>query len=644
MIEDYNRARKAGRRQVRDDVTHGRYPYLPALDEIVGEAAVTKATPVGTVNIPSALIAGTVTRARGNVFSSGFLPLAEPGSEFAIKWSALYDAQLEEGIRDPVVVYEFLQRFYVLEGNKRVSVLRWLDNPTIAATVKRVMPQDVDEATAEAYGEFLAFYKAVPLYGFFFSKPGSFAQMARLLGRTLDEPWPEQDVKRLNTTYTLFCSSFAKLGGSSLDISEADAFLTYLKGYAAADPLIITSDEMDARLRRVWDDLVVAAQPEPIDYVEQPPEGKKGVIPQIKNIMRPSKKLRVAFIYDRSPETSGWIALHEKGRIDLERRLRDEVETTAYALRSDDQSFTRAVEMAVEDKSDLVVTCSPRQFEQTRRAAVTNPACKFINCSINLSSGVVRTFYARMYEVKFVQGALAASMSENHRIGYLAFSPIYGSVSEINAFALGAALVDSHATIHLRWLSTEGVDWERELVDEGVDVIAGRDHPDPTNPAVPYGMYRVLPGGGRKSIAVPIWDWGRYYELIVRSIRKDAWEKDAATHRDRALNYWWGLSSDVVRLETADDLPRQQQRLVEVLSRDIREGRLLPFAGELVDQRGMDLESDTPQGLSDERIANMRRLNENVVGRLPKSWELTRGGRDDVEASGVLSQATDEEG
>ena len=644
MIEEYNKARKAGKRQVRDDVSHGRYPYLPALDEIIGNAAATRATKVGIIDIPSGLVSGTVTRGRGNVFSSGFLPIAEPGTEFSIKWSSLYEAQVSEGIRDPVVVYEYLQRFYVLEGNKRVSVLRWLENPTITAEVRRIIPQDVDDATAEAYDEFLKFYEVAPVYGFFFSKPGSYAQMARLLGRSLDEPWPKADVRRLETTYGLFCRSFAKHKGGMLGMSDADAFLAYLKGYAGSDPLTISPDEMDARVRRAWDELVVAASPSPIDYVEQPPESKQGVIPQIKDIVLPSKPLRVAFVYDRSPETSGWVALHEKGRLDLERRLPGEVETIAFPSRPDDDSFSRAIEAAVTDESDLIVTCSPRQFEQTRRAAVAHPSFKFINCSINLSSGVVRTFYARMYEVKFVMGALAASMSENHRIGYLAFSPIYGSVSEINAFALGAALVDSHATIHLRWLSTEGTDWERELIEEGVDVIAGRDHPDPASPETPHGLYRVREGDWREAIAFPVWDFGRYFELIVKSIREDSWKKDAAAHKDRALNYWWGMASGVVRLDTVKGLPKDQQRLVELLSRDIVEGRLVPFAGELSDQRGVGSQPDSPQGLSDERLANMQRLNENVVGRLPKSWELSAHGRDDVEASGVLTKETDAEG
>ena len=644
MIDDYAKARKQGMRQVREAFGRGNYPYLPALDDMVGSEAITKATMVGTIDIPADLIVGTVTKARSNMFSNGFLPLAEPGSEFAIKWAALYESQLNEGIRDPAVVYEYLQRFYVLEGNKRVSVLRWLDNPVITAVVMRVAPNDVDETTATLYDEFLAFYRVAPLYGFFFSKPGSFAQMAHLLGHTLDEPWPQHDVHRLDVAFKLFSSSFAKRGGEMLKISDADAFLAYLKGYASSDPLTTVADEMDERVRTAWYELVVAAQPAPIDYVEQPPADKQGVIPQIKDIVRSAKPLRVAFIYDRSPETSGWIALHERGRLDLERRLGDEVETTAFALRADDASFADAVKAAVADESDLIVTCSPRQFEQTRRAAVTNPDYRFINCSINLSSGVVRTFYARMYEAKFVMGALAASMSENHRIGYLAFSPIYGSVSEINAFALGAALVDRQATVYLRWLSTEGIDWERELAEEGVDIIAGRDHPDPMNPDAPFGLYRMLPDGRRERIATPVWDWGRYYELIVRSIRKDTWEKDAEVHRDKALNYWWGMSSGVVRVETEECLSAQQHRLVELLSRDIADGRLVPFSGVLTDQHGVGSLPESPQGLSDERIASMRWLNENVVGRLPKSWELTQGGRDDVEASGVLSQDTDAEG
>ena len=35
MIEDYRKACKRGRREVGDAVAQGRYPYLPALDDIL---------------------------------------------------------------------------------------------------------------------------------------------------------------------------------------------------------------------------------------------------------------------------------------------------------------------------------------------------------------------------------------------------------------------------------------------------------------------------------------------------------------------------------------------------------------------------------------------------------------------------------
>ena len=67
------------------------------------------------------------------------MPLLEPDTEFAGKWSNLCDAHLEEGIHTPIIAYEFLNKFYVQEGNKRVSVLKYFDAVRIAGTVTRLV-------------------------------------------------------------------------------------------------------------------------------------------------------------------------------------------------------------------------------------------------------------------------------------------------------------------------------------------------------------------------------------------------------------------------------------------------------------------------------------------------------------------------
>lgn len=646
MIEDYRKACKRGRREVSEAIAHGRYPYLPALDDVLGDGHGAGEMPVGVREIPTELVVGTKTRARSNVFSCGFLPIADADTEFAAKWSNLYDAQVAEGIRDPVVVYEYLQRFYVQEGNKRVSVLRSLDAPTITASVTRVMPSSSNDAAVRRYHEFVRFYRVCPLYGIEFSRDGSYEKLAKLLGQTLDDPWPEDMVRRLTSTLYQFARSYRARGGEMLSQTVADAFLMYVRTYATNKPLGVSDREMDLRVARLWGELVVASQEDAIAYIENPPEPRVKVVSSVKEIargIRRAKALRMAFVYDRDPCISGWTALHEKGRLDLQERLGDAVETNSFCNRASDGDFNRAVSAAVADGADVIVTASPRQMEQTRRAALAYPATTFINCSINLSSSAVRTFYARMYEVKFLMGALAAGMAENHRVGYLATSPIFGSVAEVNAFAIGASMMDPYCTVHLKWASAEAYDWRRELAEGDVRVLVGRDYPNPLKPEDPYGLTCLHRSEGPERVAVPVWDWGRYYELIVRSIQDDRWRKEGSAHRDRALNYWWGMSADVVRLELGEGIATGQRRLVQTLRQALIEGRLHPFEGMLVAQKGVVVREEGSPRLDNEEIASMRWLNENIVGRLPKSWEISEAAASDVATSGVISSETDAE-
>ena len=93
------------------------------------------------MEIPLFLVVGTKTKGRQGAFAPDFMPAMEPDSEFASKWEALLQSQYEEGIRDPILVYEYMRRFYVLEGNKRVSVSKYVGGTTILAEVHRILPK-----------------------------------------------------------------------------------------------------------------------------------------------------------------------------------------------------------------------------------------------------------------------------------------------------------------------------------------------------------------------------------------------------------------------------------------------------------------------------------------------------------------------
>ena len=171
---DYYKAMRAGKREGE---------ILPNLDDILKEKNIVavREVPLGLVQIPSELIVGTKTAGRSSAFSKSFKPLLKENTEFAYKWMALYKAHLNEGIREPIKAYEFMNKFYVEEGNKRVSVLKFFDAVSIPGNVTRIVPPRTEEKENKIYYEFMDFYALSRINYIWFTQLGSFAKLQRLV-------------------------------------------------------------------------------------------------------------------------------------------------------------------------------------------------------------------------------------------------------------------------------------------------------------------------------------------------------------------------------------------------------------------------------------------------------------------------------
>lgn len=191
---------RRGERDLRHDASAGVYPYLPALDSVLAPGDTVGEVRLGTMEIPLEMVVGTRTEGRQRTFSRTFMSVLAPTTEFAFKWSHLYDIQTSEGFRDPVKVYEYMHRFYVQEGNKRVSMMSYAGAYSIEAEVTRLLPRQWDAPERRLYGEFLEFWRAVPTYEIEFSREGSYRRLATLMGRDLDKPWPDDAVCGLTST------------------------------------------------------------------------------------------------------------------------------------------------------------------------------------------------------------------------------------------------------------------------------------------------------------------------------------------------------------------------------------------------------------------------------------------------------------
>ena len=267
-------------------------------------------------DIPLEMVVGTVTKGRQSAFSCNFMPLLPFSTEFARKWSNLYDIQVTEGYRDPIIVTEFMHRFYVQEGNKRVSVLKFLDAPTVSAKVTRLYPGKWDSVESRLYGEFCAFWRVCPLYEIEFSREGSYETLAKMLGQNLIEKWPQKKVDYLRHTFLLFKRAYLRAGGDHLDITPADAMLVYLNVYNQDRLLDTPTGIVVNRLCKIWRELVIAGKSDEekvdlveapsVDEEEAPAKSTSGVRNFFmgKTVYSAASPLRIAFIHEFPCATS----------------------------------------------------------------------------------------------------------------------------------------------------------------------------------------------------------------------------------------------------------------------------------------------------------------------------------------------------
>ena len=640
-LEDYAKARKQGQKEQQKAMSEESNPYLPALDNIVESRTLLKEENVGTREIPLPQVVGTVTVGRQEAFARNFMPLLAADTEFGAKWVRVMDYQTTEGIQDAVKVVEYMGKFYVLEGNKRVSVMKYLEMPTILANVTRILPPLTDDKEVVVYYEFLKFYRCTSIYDIMFSEEGSYVKLASEVGKSLDEaPWDDDTVIDLKSAFFNFTKAYKSFGNKVKQITNADAFLLYIEMFKYDEMVHSTFEEIKKNLNQIWPEIEIADNGNQIAFSEEPQLQKKNVIPIIDNIIKKNlyseqHPLNVLFLYDGDSTVSRWINGHEKGRKELEERFPGIVRTLACDLKETEEEFDEAVEAAAEDGVELVITTSPVQMEYALRAAVRYPHIKFLNCSIHLSHGAVRTYYGRMYEAKFLLGVLAASLSEDHRIGYVSTYPICGNIANINAFAIGAAMVDPKAKIYLTWSCLKDEYWRQYIKENNLEIVSGPDLIRPTRADNAYGLFKIDADNNITNIAFPEWKWGKYYELIVQTILNDAWNAESDEAKGKAINYWWGMTSGVIDVKLVDEnISYSTKKIMLAIKKIITADFCNPFDGELWSQDKQIKGADTPR-LTNEEIINMNWLADNVVGTIPAFDELTESAQKTVKANGM---------
>ena len=630
-MDYYSKARREGLRVYQAAIQANSDPYLPVLEDKVPNLSQLSRLSLGIQSIPLSRVVGSVSQGRSYAFSNRFLPILENGSEFATKWETLCESVENEGVNQPITVLEYLGYYYVIEGNKRTSVMKFLNARDIEAEVTRVYPPKSDDPQIISYYEYCDFAKKTGLYSLLLTRPGSYEKLFSLPGIRAGEEWTEDEILSLRKLYHYFSENYESILKDREVQPCGDAFLIYLTafGYEAvkdddmaktAERIRLMSKEFELRDGRV--NLVMDK------------ENTAPPVPIISALFRPSR-VKAAFLFNRSVNDSAWNYWHNLGRLEAEAKLGDKLETATCIIPSR-KDFTAEIERLIKEDYTAIFATSPVMLNSSIEPALEHPEVKFLCCALLSNYTNIRTYYLRFYEAKFLLGLAAGILSGNGKIGYIADYPIYGVPAAANAFALGARMVNPQARIYLNWFSASWFNAARPFEDPEIRVICNRDITAPKHEARDYGLY-LRNGEEIVNMATLIPRWGPFYRMMIDRILKGTF--DQSEKKDNVTNYWWGLGSDSLDVAFSARFDPYAARIVNHFREELRAGSFTPFEGEMRDQSGT-LRCEADRRLTPAEILCMDYLADNIVGTIPDLEELTEPARPLVRLQGLHGELT----
>lgn len=626
---NYKQARALGRHYLSEHSDSATKGYLYILDDLLDNVEICGEINLGTAEIPINKILGTRTSARSNAFAGNFMPLLAENTEFGAKWCKLYESHIREGIREPIKVYEYLNRYFVQEGNKRVSVLKYLGAVAIEARVTRLIPKrDETNKQISIYYEFLDFDRRATFDNLWFSHRGGFTGLVNLV-ETWQHEHPDCDIPTadlINASFKSFRLCYREAGFAGIPITSGDAFLEYLKVYGFKPDRPLDTIREQVRSCEAQFKLVSVKDPDTVNTVEQKFPSEKA---SLSFFSRKPRKLKVAFAFESTPEKCLWTYDHDVARKRLERTMGEKISViTKYQVPNGENSYGALKEL-MEQEPDILFATSPNMSAGALRLSIENPDKTILNCDFAQPKKNIMTYYAKFYEAAFLCGVMAGSMTRTGLLGYTTTMATHpGSTFNLNAFALGAQLVNP--TAHVVNLNLYRVDESdpyhmearKELARHGVD-IAMCIH-QPHTPLVRKGFPGVYAqlyllqsntGHPNECIGAAAVDWSILYnDLVGDSFKtKNSILDITRSGNDSSVHFGWGLNTGILDVLGVDSfMGHNAIRLLNIFKDLISSGKIHPFEGPLFDRdHNMILEKYSTLNLLE--IQSMKWLHEAVV-------------------------------
>ncbi|WP_404402638.1 BMP family ABC transporter substrate-binding protein [Pelagibacterium halotolerans] len=294
------------------------------------------------------------------------------------------------------------------------------------------------------------------------------------------------------------------------------------------------------------------------------------------------------FVYVGSATDGGWSQAHDMARQAVDEHFGDAV-TTRYVESVPEANSEGTIERLARSGCDIIFTTSFGFMDPTIAVAERFPDVKFEHATGYKTAENVSVYNSRFYQGRYIQGQIAASVSETGTAGYIASFPIPEVVQGINAFLLGAQSVDPEFSLKVVWVNSwydpgAEADAAKVLIDQGVDVIT--QHTDSTAPVQEaeargikaFGQASDMIEAGPNAQLTAIMDtWAPYYIERVQAVLDGTWESESN---------WDGLAEGILTMAPYTNMPDEVAAMAEETEAAIKSGELVVFTGPINKQDG----------------------------------------------------------
>ena len=343
-----------------------------------------------------------------------------------------------------------------------------------------------------------------------------------------------------------------------------------------------------------------------------------GVVPALIGRAQAADPYRVAFMYVAPVEEAGYTFQHDLGRRAVAEKFGSKVKVS-YVENVPEGADAERVVRKLAQSNDLVFTTSFGFMNPTVKVAAQFPKVKFEHATGYKRAANLSTYSGRFYEDRFLAGVIAGRMTKSNVLGFVGAFPIPEVVQNINAYAIGARMVNPKAVVKVVWVST----WydpgkERAAADtlmsQGADVLVTHtDSAAVQEAGEQRGVWTIGYDsdmgryGPKTCLTSVVSDWTGYYIQEVQAAMDGTW---------KSHDTWGGLKSGMVRMAPFNKaLPQAVADETMARQADIESGKLAPFQGPLKDQAGATKVAAGAR-LSDPEILGMNWLAEGVEGKL----------------------------